>query len=671
MGGQQCQLWVTMPHRVFPELPLWTKRSIVVATDFLLVLVSVELAFFLRLGVYDWSGIRWRDIETGLAAAAIALPILWLFGCYRQVFRYFEWDSVRRIFHATLTYGAIFGTLVMAAHYPGVPRTVGLIHPPLMLIAIVASRILASRLMRGVLPERGSRLAVIIYGAGDAGRQLDLAISSSREMEVVALVDDDSRLHGRFINGKRVLSPALLPQAIERHKVVKVMLALPSASKRRRREILDHLVGLDVDVQTLPGIADLASGRISIDDLRKIDILDLLGRDIAEPDPELLERHIRGKVVLVTGAGGSIGSELCRQILALRPASLVLVEHSEFALYQIEQELAAFRTLHGHEVELFPMLASVCDRRRMADIFAAFRPETIYHAAAYKHVPLVEQNSIEGVRNNAIGTAVMGRLARQYGVERFILISTDKAVRPTNIMGASKRLAELSLQALAAQGGKTCFTMVRFGNVLGSSGSVVPLFQRQIAQGGPVTVTDVNVTRYFMTISEAVQLVIQAGTMASSGELFLLDMGEPVRIYDLARRMIELSGRQVRDAANPDGDIEIVEVGLRPGEKLYEELLIGESHQTTAHPRIMKANEPFLDRRILDGVMASLEDAIARGDAMSVSRLVRSTVPEYAPTSGISDILHSIGVLASGGAMLPELERYVAAENALPAAVAG
>lgn len=660
-----------MPHKVFPELPLWTKRSIVVVTDLLLVLFSVELAFFLRLGVYDWSGVRWRDLETAFVAAAIALPILWLFGCYRQVFRYFEWDSVRRIFYATLLFGAIFGTLVMVAHYPGVPRTVGLIHPPLLLIAIVASRIGASRLMRGVPPERGSRLPVIIYGAGDAGRQLDLAISTSREMEVVALVDDDSRLHGRLINGKRVLPPAALPQAIERHKVVKVMLALPSASHRRRREILDDLVGLEVDVQTLPGIADLASGRVSINDLRKIDILDLLGRDIAEPDPELMERHIRGKVVLVTGAGGSIGSELCRQILALRPASVVMVEHSEFALYQIEQELAALRSLHGYQAELFPLLASVCDQRRMADIFAGFRPDTIYHAAAYKHVPLVEQNCIEGVRNNAIGTAVMGRLARQHGVGRFILISTDKAVRPTNIMGASKRLAELFLQAFAAEGGKTCFTMVRFGNVLGSSGSVVPLFQRQIAQGGPVTVTDVNVTRYFMTISEAVQLVIQTGTMASSGELFLLDMGEPVRIYDLARRMIELSGRQVRDAANPDGDIEIAEVGLRPGEKLYEELLIGESHQATHHPRIMKANEPFLDWRTVEGVIAALEDAIARGDTLGVSRLVKTTVPEYTPSADISDILHSIGTQAISGAMMPELECYVATENALPAAAVG
>lgn len=656
---------------MFPELPLWIKRSIVVVTDFLLVLFSVEAAFFLRLGVYDWTGVRWRDFETGLLAAAIALPVLWLCGCYRQVFRYFEWDSVRRIFHATVVYGAIFGSLVMVSHYPGVPRTVGLIHPPLLLIALVASRIVASRLMRGVLPDRASRIPVIIYGAGDAGRQLDLAVSTSREMEVVALVDDDRRLHGRFINGKRVLPPSALPQAIERHRVVKVMLALPSASHRRRREILDDLVGLEVDVQTLPGIADLASGRVSVNDLRQVDILDLLGRDAAEPDPELMERHIRDKIVLVTGAGGSIGSELCRQILTLRPASLIMVEHSEFALYQIEQELLALRTLHGYQTELFPLLASVCDRRRMGDIFAGFRPDTIYHAAAYKHVPLVEQNSIEGVRNNAIGTAVLGRLARQYGVGRFILISTDKAVRPTNMMGASKRLAELFLQAFAAEGGETCFTMVRFGNVLGSSGSVVPLFQRQIAQGGPVTVTDVNVTRYFMTISEAVQLVIQAGTMASTGELFLLDMGEPVRIYDLARRMIELSGRQVRDAANPDGDIEIAEVGLRPGEKLYEELLIGESHQPTDHPRIMKANEPFLDWRIVEGVIATLEEAVASGDTLAVARLVKSTVPEYAPAGDITDILHSIGTNGAAEPLMAELERYVATENALPAAVAG
>lgn len=654
-----------MPHKRFPELPLWSKRTIVVANDVVLVLLSVELAFFLRLGVYDWSGVRWRDIETGLVATAIALPTFWLFGCYRQVFRYFEWDSVRRIFNATVVYGVIFGTLVMVSHYPGVPRTVGLIQPPLLLIALVASRIGASRLMRGLPPDRGSRLPVIIYGAGDAGRQLDLAIAASREMIVVALVDDDPRLHGRFINGKRVLPPAALPQAVQRHGVVKVMLALPSASHRRRREILDDLVGLEVDVQTLPGIADLASGRVSVNDLRNIDILDLLGRDIAEPDPELMARHIRDKVVLITGAGGSIGSELCRQIVALKPASLVLVEHSEYALYRIEQELATLCAHHGYATDIYPLLASVCDRRRMNDVFAGFTPDTVYHAAAYKHVPLVEQNSIEGVRNNALGTAVLARLAREHGVARFILISTDKAVRPTNMMGASKRLAELILQSMAADGGNTCFTMVRFGNVLGSSGSVVPLFQSQIARGGPVTVTHVNVTRYFMTISEAVQLVIQAGTMAVSGDLFLLDMGEPVRIHDLARRMIELSGRQVRDAGNPDGDIEIVEVGLRPGEKLYEELLIGQSHELTSHPRIMKAREPFIERHILDSVVASMEEAIARGDTGVVARLVRTTVTEYTPAGDIADILHG----RSGCRMLPELERYVAAENALPAAV--
>ncbi|MDP2108335.1 MAG: nucleoside-diphosphate sugar epimerase/dehydratase, partial [Rhodocyclaceae bacterium] len=420
-----------------------------------------------------------------------------------------------------------------------------------------------------------------------------------------------------------------------------VLLAIPSASRQRRNEILQQLLRSHVAVRTLPGLSDLAQGRVHVSDLHELDIDDLLGRDAVVPDSALLEKNIRGKVVLVTGAGGSIGSELCRQILASGPRALLLVEQSEFALYQIHQELQG--TLPAG-AELIPLLGSVCDERRMRGIMTTWRPDTIYHAAAYKHVPLVEHNPAEGIRNNVFGTLTTARVAQELGVADFVLISTDKAVRPTNVMGASKRLAEMILQALANQTAGTQFTMVRFGNVLGSSGSVVPKFRQQIRDGGPITLTDPEVTRFFMTIPEAAQLVIQAAAMAglanAGGAVFVLDMGKSVRIGDLARRMVELSGLSVRDDDNPEGDIEIQVTGLRPGEKLYEELLIGENPQPTAHPRIMQAHEDFLPRQVLEEKLASLESSLDANDVPAIRRLLEDVVSGYRPDDAIVDWVH-------------------------------
>jgi FlaA1/EpsC-like NDP-sugar epimerase len=455
---------------------------------------------------------------------------------------------------------------------------------------------------------------------------------------VCGFLDDDARLHGHHLDGLKVYAPADLSRYVRKLAIKEVLLAIPSSPQRRRLEIIEALRPHPVHVRTLPGLSALASGKVEVADLRELDIEDLLGRDPVPPNGLLMNRHIHDKVVLVTGAGGSIGSELCRQIAGCRPARLLLVEHSEFALYSVHRELSAAG------VAVIPLLGSVCDEPRMVQILSTWRPHTVYHAAAYKHVPLVEHNPAQGVFNNVWGTLVCARAAQAAGVQQFVLISTDKAVRPTNIMGASKRLAEMVLQALAvpsreaAVGAKgTCFAMVRFGNVLGSSGSVVPLFREQIARGGPVTLTHADITRYFMTIPEAAQLVIQAGAMASGGEVYVLDMGQPVRIMDLARRLIDLSGLQVRDADNPDGDIEIHVTGLRPGEKLYEELLIGDNPEPTAHARIMKAREAYLPWVALEAGLRELHRRLDANDVPGLKEMLASLVSGYQPEREVVD----------------------------------
>jgi FlaA1/EpsC-like NDP-sugar epimerase len=494
----------------------------------------------------------------------------------------------------------------------------------------------------------------LIYGAGSAGRQLAGGLLPSSDVKVVGYVDDDDRLHGHNLNGLNIYSPNELARIVERKQVTQIFLAIPSVSQLRRNEVINQLIPLRVQVRTLPGLADLVSGKVTVSDLRELNIEDLLGRDPVVPNPLMLAKNITGKVVMVTGAGGSIGSELCRQIVKAQPSTLLLVELSEFALYEIHRELVAEvreMTVHSADARivkspsLIPLLANVRDAHRMAEILRTWRPATVYHAAAYKHVPLVEHNPAEGIKNNVQGTLVTAMQAALHGVSDFVLVSTDKAVRPTNIMGTTKRLAEMVLQAKAASqvlkfgesAGKTRFSMVRFGNVLGSSGSVVPLFRKQIVEGGPITLTDKRMTRYFMTIPEAAQLVIQAAAMANGGDVFILDMGQPVKILDLAKRMVELSGLTVLDQNNPMGDIEIQVTGLRPGEKLYEELLIGDNPLPTSHPRIMKAHEEFLPWDELESKLNILNGALDSNNVPVFRTLLKELVPGYQPESEVVD----------------------------------
>lgn len=622
------------PLREVAELPRAAKRLVAIIVDAAICLLTTWLAYYLRLGEWpQFTDLRWVSIVTSL----LALPVFGLFGIYRAIFRYLGMDAVVVVGRACLVYGALYAALFTFIGVTGVPRTIGFIQPALQFIFVCLSRMFVRSLLRGLVPNtRDSR--VLIYGAGSSGRQLAGAVASSGTMLFVGYIDDDRSLHGSVLNGRRIYSPENLARVVQRENVTDVLLAMPHASHRRRAEIVEAMRPLGLVVRTIPPLTDVASGRVKVSALRSLDIEDLLGRDVAVPDPILFTRNILGKTVLVTGAGGSIGSELCRQIVAAGAARLLLFESSEFALYAIEGELRQI-TKPG-VIEIIPLLGSVRDAARLGEVMNTWRPDTVYHAAAYKHVPMVEHNPLEGLANNVIGTRLTALAAIAAGVDDFVLISTDKAVRPTNVMGATKRFAELVLQALADDGAATRLSMVRFGNVLGSSGSVVPLFRKQLADGGPVTITHEDVTRYFMTIPEAAQLVIQAGAMATTGgEVFILDMGEPVRIADLARKMIELSGLSVRDAEHPDGDIEIRTVGLRPGEKLYEELLIGDNPAPTSHPLIMRAREHHLPQAELAALIAELELALARHEVEDALAVLKRAVREFAPTSDAVDLV--------------------------------
>lgn len=622
------------------SLPRSIKRGVVLLIDTTLCLLSVWLAFYLRLG--EFYSLTKAPMWPALTSVVIALPIFIKSGLYRAIFRYSGLPAMIVVCRALLLYGIVYAGIFTFYGVYGVPRTIGIIQPILLLLLVGASRA-AARVWLGGLYHKKLRKATLpqalIYGAGTAGRQLASAMVNSPEIRVVGFLDDDDRLHGHVLNGLPIHNPADLEEILSETTVTDVLLAIPSVSPKRRNEILDTLKPLKVAVRTLPGLNDIAIGKVSLSDVRELDIDDLLGREPVMPNQILLTKNIVSKVVLVTGAGGSIGSELCRQILAIGPSKLLLIEQSEFALYAIHQELE--EKLQGSSVEtapfLIPLLASVQDEGRMRQIMSTWQPDTVYHAAAYKHVPIVEHNPAEGIRNNVIGTLRTAQIAAAHGVSDFVLISTDKAVRPTNIMGASKRLAEMALQAMAAIHPGTKFSMVRFGNVLGSSGSVVPKFRQQIRDGGPITLTHPDITRYFMTIPEAAQLVIQAGAMAKGGDVFVLDMGQPVKIIDLAQRMVELSGLTVRNDQNPDGDIEIEITGLRPGEKLYEELLIGDNPKATQHSRIMKAHEDFLPWSDLNVKLQSLIEAIEINDVNVIRQIMAALVSGYRPSSDIVD----------------------------------
>ena len=633
-------------------LPRPVKRGLVLVLDAGLCVLSVWLAFYLRSG--SFTSLSGPAIWPALASVVLALPIFITSGLYRAIFRYSGLPAMVAVVRAMLLYGLAFAAIFTFWGVDGVPRTVGLIQPLLLLLLVGASRA-AARVWLGGLYYQQLRKAslpqALIFGAGSAGRQLASAMTNSPEIRVVGFLDDDDRLHGHVLNGLPIHNPADLAEVLNGTSITDVLLALPSVSRQRRNEILNTLKPHKVAVRTLPGLSDIATGKVNLSDVRELDIDDLLGREQVKPNGLLLNLNTHNKTVLVTGAGGSIGSELCRQILKTKPKQLLLVEMSEFALYQIHQELQSI--LAGEpDIEIVPLLASVCDEVRMHEIMDTWKPHTVYHAAAYKHVPLVEHNPAEGVRNNVWGTRACAEAAMHNSVRNFVLISTDKAVRPTNIMGATKRLAEMVLQALAevnaavaAQGGRapsarTTFSMVRFGNVLGSSGSVVPLFRGQIKNGGPITLTHADITRYFMTIPEAAQLVIQAGAMGQGGDVFVLDMGQPVKIIDLAKRMVELSGLGLKGEANPNGDIEIQVTGLRPGEKLYEELLIGDNPLPTSHTRIMKAHEAFLHWPELQSKLTTLGLALDVNDVPLIRTLLKGLVPGYQPDGEVVDWVH-------------------------------
>ncbi len=650
----------------FISLPRQRKAFILISADIFFAMFALWAAFSLRWGeLYIPKGTEWYLFAV---APVIAVPIFVRMGLYRAIIRYIEIRALWTIIQATTLYALVFAFVLYESGIKGVPRTVLPLNWLNMMLLVGSSRFFArwwlGEVYLNLVGGRGvkihSKKNVVIYGAGNAGVQLASALGYGREFRPVAFIDDDVLLHKQKVNGLRIYPLSSLGHLIERHQVSDVLLAMPSANRARKSEIIRLLEPFAIHVMSMPGLSDIAQGKVTVDALQEVDIADLLGRDSVQPDQSLLHANIAGKVVMVTGAGGSIGSELCRQIIQLQPDSLIIFEISEFALYAIEKELqhllskrrvssrlaGGIHTIPGDiknagEIKLIPVLGSVTNAKRCEKICATFRVQTIYHAAAYKHVPMVERNPGEAIWNNVFGTLHTAQAAINAGVETFVLISTDKAVRPTNTMGATKRFAELILQALSLDGinHPTRFTMVRFGNVLGSSGSVVPLFKEQIARGGPVTVTDERIIRYFMTIPEASQLVIQAGAIGLGGDVFVLDMGEPIRIVDLAKRMIHLSGLEIKDSAHPDGDIEISFTGLRPGEKLYEELLIGDNVSKTEHARIMRAQEHVIPWAELEKLLTALEQATKDDEFERVRNILTDAVAGFVPQCEIEDVL--------------------------------
>lgn len=615
------------------------KRIISVLVDAFFIIFSFYAAYWVRIG-----NIQFIQSETiPYLLSSVVLVTLFAFarlGLYRAILRYLTFHAL-----AVVSVGTLISTasVAIAAFYfnAPVPRSLPIIYGTFLCLLCGGSRLIVRVLVSG-LNAKG-RKVVLIYGAGSAGRQLAIALRNSENYKVAGFIDNDKTLENTVIMGMQVHDVSRAAYLVDKYDVTQILLAVPSASRARRKKILESLINLSAEVLTVPDMKDIVEGKASIDQLKDVAIEDLLGRDPVTPQQCLMESNILGKVVMVTGAGGSIGSELCRQIVRQKPKALVLFELSEFGLYQIDRELKQLMEAEGLHVEIIPLLGSVQRINRLVVTMKSFKVQTVYHAAAYKHVPLVEYNVVEGVRNNVFGTYYAAQAAIEAGVESFVLISTDKAVRPTNVMGTTKRMAELGLQALAEQENRkvkgTRFCMVRFGNVLGSSGSVVPLFKRQIEAGGPITVTHQDIIRYFMTIPEAAQLVIQAGAMGKGGDVFVLDMGEPVRITDLAVNLIQLSGLEVKDEQHPYGDIAIEFTGLRPGEKLYEELLIGDNVQKTAHERIMTANERYLPLAEFEQHLNELDKACHVFNHERIRELLLEAPTDFNPTDGIGDLV--------------------------------
>ncbi|ELK8327528.1 TPA: polysaccharide biosynthesis protein [Vibrio vulnificus] len=621
------------------SLPRVHKRLISLAIDTLLITFSFFMAIWVRHGEVAVS----VSVETWLTLTGTVVVTLITFtrlGLYRAVLRYLTFHAL-----TVVVLGALISALSITtfAYFfnAEVPRTVPVIYMTFLALLCGGARMMVRSLI--VQASRKGCERVLIYGAGSTGRQLAIALRNAETYQVKGFIDNDPSLENTIIQGLTVHSSQQISRLVEKQEIEKILLAMPRATRSERKAIIDGLLHLPVEVLTVPDFKDIVNGNATVDELKDVAIEDLLGRDPVEPNPELMKANINGKVVMVTGAGGSIGSELCRQIVRQKPKTLILFELSEYGLYEIDKELSGMVEAMQLEVEIIPLLGSVQRINRLSATMRAFGVQTVYHAAAYKHVPLVEYNVVEGVRNNVFGTYYSAKAAIEAGVESFVLISTDKAVRPTNVMGTSKRMAELALQALAAKENDkvngTRFCMVRFGNVLGSSGSVIPLFKRQIEEGQAITVTHPDIIRYFMTIPEAAQLVIQAGAMGKGGDVFVLDMGEPVKIVDLAKNLIQLSGLEVKSSDNPNGDIEIKFTGLRPGEKLYEELLIGDNVEGTDHERIMTANEQFLPLEEFNQILDNLDKACHEFDHETIRQILLETPTGFNPTDGIGDLV--------------------------------
>lgn len=615
------------------------KRLVMVLADLVVLPLALWSGFALRYATW-WPAEQMLPFWFLFVLVPLVGVVLFAgLGLYRAVVRFMGLHALLAVVKGV----GLLALLMAAGMYfygeQAFPRSVPIHFALVALIYVGGTRLLVRSYYQWLVKHYANKEPVIIYGAGGSGVQLAMALANGGEFYPVAFLDDDPSLQGSSVQGIRVYAPTEAERLIAQEQVERVLLAMPKASKLERKRALDHFSDISIHVQTVPSMPEIVSGRAALDQLREVELEDLLGRDPVPPQKELLAASVTDKVVMVTGAGGSIGSELCRQLLALRPKKLLLYDISEFSLYTIDQELQQLAWSWGCSLPILAVLGSVAHRSRVEAVIQRHQVETLYHAAAYKHVPLVEHNQFEGIRNNVLGTQVVAEAALKLGVERFILISTDKAVRPTNVMGASKRLAELIVQDLAVAQGKTVFSMIRFGNVLGSSGSVVPLFREQLAAGGPLTVTHPDITRFFMTLAEASLLVIQAGSLARGGEVFVLDMGEPVKIVQLARRMITLSGLQVKEANRPEGDIEIVFTGLRPGEKLYEELLIGEQVSGTLHPKILRAEEEALPSAELKQCLQTLQQAEATLDFELAQAALQNAVKGFTPTSACVDYL--------------------------------
>jgi FlaA1/EpsC-like NDP-sugar epimerase len=614
------------------NLPRYTKRVIAILIDIGLCVFCTWLAFYLRLEEF----VKINDVTTlGVEISILlAIPIFWIMGLYKTIFRFQGSSIIFTVFVATFTYALFYFALVSIYGIQGIPRSIGVIQPILLFLAISATRIGIKYLFLSNVKKTKNKINVLIYGAGSAGRQILTSFENNLEMKVVGFLDDDSQFHRQIILGQTVYDPSNIERLINSKNIEIVLLALPSITRQKRNQIINNLNKYKVIVKTLPSIQDIVEGKVTVSDIKDLSIDDLLNREPVQPNQELLSKNINSKVVMVTGAGGSIGSEISRQVIKLNPKKLILIELSEFALYKISEDLKSI----NKNIKIIPLLINIQNKSKISDVFKTFNIDTVYHAAAYKHVPLVEENICESVKNNVFGSYYLAEASLKYNVSNFVLISSDKAVRSTNIMGATKRLAEICVQSLHDnQNKQSKFAIVRFGNVLESSGSVIPKFKKQIKEGGPVTLTHPDATRYFMTITEASQLVIQTGAMAEKCEVYILDMGESIKIRDLIDKMIKLSGLSIKDDKNLEGDIKIKITGLRPGEKLYEELLLGDNPQKTYHEKIQKAQDFFIPFNKLKIDLDHLSNLTEENKVEEVKHMLSKLVTSYQSNSEMVD----------------------------------